>query len=470
MKEYKPYLAGEFITTQKTLEVTNPYSGEVVAKTWIVGKKELDKAIEKALSVQKEMAEYPTYLRYEALMQIAEELKERKQELATILAAEAGKPMRYAKGEIERAIQTFTIAAEESKRLPGEILSLDWTRPGHGKQGFVRYFPVGLVAGISPFNFPMNLAVHKIAPAIASGNPIILKPSTSTPLSTLALAEIIDKTNLPKGGVSILPMDRISGNQLVTDNRIKLLSFTGSPAVGWKMKAQSGRKKVLLELGGNAGVIVTGSADINHAVARCLVGGFAYSGQVCIHSQRIYVEEAVFEEFTTKFVAGAKALKRGAPEEDETEISAMIDENNARRVEGWVNEAVEEGATILCGGKREGSFYPATVLSETKPQMKVCALEIFGPVVTLESVKNFKAAVEQINNSEYGLQAAVFTTSIYEMDYAHANLEVGGVIINEVTTFRVDHMPYGGVKNSGLGREGVKYSIMEMMEPRILVR
>lgn len=470
MKEYKPYLAGEFITTSKVLEVTNPYSGDVVAKTWIVGKDELNKAIEKALSVQKAMAEFPSYMRYETLMQIAEALKERKQELATILAAEAGKPMRYAKGEIERAIQTFTVAAEESKRLPGEVLSLDWSRPGHGKQGVIKYFPVGLVAGISPFNFPMNLAVHKIAPAIASGNPIILKPSTSTPLSTLALAEIIDKTSLPKGGVSILPMDRISGNQLVTEDRIKLLSFTGSPVVGWKMKSESGRKKVLLELGGNAGVIVTRSADIDHAVARCLVGGFAYSGQVCIHSQRIYVEEAVFEEFANKFVAGAKALKRGAPEEDETEISAMIDENNARRVEGWVNEAVEEGAKILCGGKRDGSFYQATVLSDTHPRMKVCALEVFGPVVTLESVKSFETAVEEINNSEYGLQAAVFTTSIFEMDYAYANLEVGGVIINEVTTFRVDHMPYGGVKNSGLGREGVKYSIMEMMEPRILVR
>jgi len=470
MKEYKPYLAGEFITTDKVLEITNPYTGEVVATTWLAGKNEVEKAIETALTIQKEMAELPTYIRYKALMQIATELRQRKQEMATILAAEAGKPMRYAKGEIERAIQTFTVAAEESKRLPGEILSLDWTQPGHGKQGVVKYFPIGVIAGISPFNFPMNLAVHKIAPAIASGNPIILKPSTSTPLSTLALAEIIDKTDLPKGSISILPMDRISGNQLVIDDRIKLLSFTGSPVVGWKMKAQSGRKKVLLELGGNAGVIVTRTADIDHAVARCLVGGFAYSGQVCIHSQRIYVEESVYEEFSTKFVAGAKALKRGAPEEDETEISAMIDENNAKRVEGWVNEAVEEGAKLLCGGQREGSFYQATILSDTHPRMKVCALEVFGPVVTLESVKSFESAVDEINNSEYGLQAAVFTSSIYEMDYAHNHLEVGGVIINEVTTFRVDHMPYGGVKNSGLGREGVKYSIMEMMEPRILVR
>lgn len=470
MEEYRPYLAGNFIVTDRTLEVVNPYSGEVIAKTWLVGKVEVEKAIQSSLQVQRTMAQLPTYIRYEALMQIASELNQTKQKLAEILAAEAGKPIRYAKGEIERAIQTFTVAAEESKRLPGEVVSLDWTRPGHGKNGIVKYFPIGIVAGISPFNFPLNLAVHKIAPAIASGNPIILKPSTSTPLSTLALAKIIDKTDLPKGAVSILPMDRESGNQLVTDDRIKLLSFTGSPSVGWKMKAQSGKKKVLLELGGNAGIIITRSADIGHAVARCLVGGFAYSGQVCIHSQRIFVEEAVFEEFSTKFVEGVEALKRGAPQDDDTEISSMIDENNAKRVEAWVNEAVEDGAKILCGGNRDGSYYQPTVLSDTAPKMKVCALEVFGPVVTLEAVKNFEAAVNHINNSEYGLQAAVFTSSIDEMDYAHNHLEVGGVIINDVTTFRVDHMPYGGVKNSGLGREGVKYSIMEMMEPRILVR
>ncbi len=470
MKTYDIYCGGVFRSTETKLEVTNPYSGKVVAGTFLASASDLEDALQAALAVKDEMAALPVWRRYEALMQIAGELRENRNEFAALLAAEAGKPMRYALGEIDRAIQTFTVAAEESKRLPGELLSLDLTKPGEGKHGVVKYFPVGVVAGISPFNFPMNLAVHKIAPAIASGCPIILKPSTSTPLSTLALAEIIDKTTLPKGAVSIMPMDRATGNNLVTDDRIKLLSFTGSPAVGWKMKAQAGRKKVLLELGGNAGVIVTKSADIDHAVKRCLIGGFAYSGQVCIHSQRIYVERAVFDEFAAKFVEGAKALRKGPPEDDNTEISAMIDELNARRVEGWVNEAVEEGARILCGGKRHGSFYEATVLSDTHSRMKVCALEVFGPVVTLEPVDSFEQAVDEINNSEYGLQAAVFTTSIAEMDYAHNHLEVGGVIINEVTTFRVDHMPYGGIKNSGLGREGLKYAIHEMMEPRILVR
>ncbi len=470
MKDYEFYCAGEFRKSEKTLEVTNPYSGELVAQTYSAGEADLEEALQKAVSLREEMAALPTWQRYEILMQTAEALRENRREFAALLAAEAGKPMRYALGEIDRATQTFTVAAEETKRLPGELLSLDWTKPGEGKHGVVKYFPVGVVAGISPFNFPMNLAVHKIAPAIASGCPIILKPSTSTPLSTLKLARVLHKTTLPKGAVSIMPMDRKTGNRLVTDERIKLLSFTGSPAVGWMMKAQSGRKKVLLELGGNAGVIVTASADIDHAVKRCLIGGFAYSGQVCIHSQRIYVDEKVFDEFAEKFVAGAKALKRGAPEDDDTEISAMIDEANARRVESWVNEAVDEGAKVLCGGKRHGSFYEATVLSDTHPRMKVCALEVFGPVVTLEPVKSFEQAVDEINNSEYGLQAAVFTTSISEMDYAHNHLEVGGVIINDVTTFRVDHMPYGGVKNSGLGREGLKYAIAEMMEPRILVR
>jgi len=316
----------------------------------------------------------------------------------------------------------------------------------------------------------MNLAVHKLAPAIASGCPIILKPSTSTPLSTLALAKILNETELPKGAVSIMPMDRKTGNVLVTDDRIKLLSFTGSPAVGWKMKAQAGRKKVLLELGGNAGVIVTNSADLETTVKKCVAGAFAYSGQVCIHSQRIYVEKGVFNDFAIRFVELAQNLRKGAPEDSDTEISAMIDEANAKRVEDWVNEAIEEGAKLLCGGQREGSYYSPTVLTETKPAMKVCALEIFGPVVTLEPVDSFEQAVAEINNSEYGLQAAVFTNSIHQMDYAHRHLEVGGVIINDITTFRVDHMPYGGVKNSGLGREGVKYSMFEMMEPRLLVK
>ena len=327
-----------------------------------------------------------------------------------------------------------------------------------------------MVGGISPFNFPLNLAVHKIAPAIASGCPIILKPSSTTPLSTLKLARIIDMTSLPKGAVSILSMDRKTGNLLVTDGRFKLLTFTGSPDVGWKMKQDAGKKKVILELGGNAAVVVTESADIDLSVAKCVVGGFSYSGQVCIHAQRIYVQDKVFSEFSEKFVNAVKKLKAGDPLDPNTEISAMIDEANAIRIEQWVNEALRDGAKILTGGKREGAFYPPTVLTETKSEMKVCALEVFGPVVTLEPYSDFEKVIDAVNKSRYGLQAGIFTNDLNQMNIAFDQIEVGGVIMNDVPTFRVDHMPYGGIKDSGLGREGVKYAIMEMMEPKILVK
>ncbi len=467
--EYKIFVAGEFKTTQNQLNVYNPYNKELIANTYLAGVDELHEAIEKAEKVQEELKNMPSHKKYTILMQIADALKVKREYLAKILAMEAGKPLRYALGEIDRAAQTFLVAAEESKRLPKEYLSLDWTPAGEGKQALVKYFPIGLVAGIAPFNFPLNLAVHKLAPAIAAGNPIILKPARATPLSVLELAAIISETSLPKGAVSILPMDRVSGNLLVTDNRFKLLSFTGSPSVGWRMKEQAGKKKVLLELGGNAGVIVSKSATIENAVAKCLAGSFAYSGQVCIHVQRIFVHQTIFDEFTNKLVEKTKLLKQGAPELPETEISAMIDQENAERVENWVNEAVENGAKILCGGKRQATFFEPTILTDTKPDMKVCALEIFGPVVSVEKFDVFEEAIRFINDSEYGLQAGIFTNHINEMNFAFNNLEVGGVIINDVPTFRVDHMPYGGVKNSGLGREGVKYAIQEMMEARLLV-
>ncbi|MCK5856151.1 MAG: aldehyde dehydrogenase family protein [Bacteroidales bacterium] len=470
MEEYKIYLAGKFVQTNSEVKIFNPYHEKAFAKTYLAGKQELEEAIISGQKVLKTMRDLPSYERYDILMQIAQGLSDNLNEIAQILSDESGKPMRYAKGEIQRSIQTFTVAAEEAKRLPAEVMSLDWTAAGKGKQGVIRYFPVGLVAGISPFNFPMNLAVHKIAPAIAAGCPIILKPSTTTPLSTLALAKIIDKTSLPKGAISILPMSRAEGNQLVTDDRFKLLSFTGSPHVGWLMKAESGRKKVVLELGGNAGMVITKSADLDLAVEKAIIGGFAYSGQVCIHAQRIYVAQEIFEEFAHKFVSKVKNLKVGDPTDDSTEISAMIDENNAKRVEAWVNEAIHDGAKVLCGGNRHGTYYEPTILSDTKPKMKVCALEVFGPVVTLEPFSDFESVIDEVNESEFGLQAGVFTNQIDEMDYAFTNLEVGGVIINDSPIFRVDHMPYGGIKDSGLGREGVKYAIHDMMEARILVR
>lgn len=470
MKQLPIYVAGEFVTTPNIFKVYNSYNNQEIAETYLAGKNELNAAIKKAEEAAKKMKNLPAYKKYEILTEIAQKIKQKKQYLADILAQEASKPMKYALGEIERAIQTFIIAAEEAKRLPKEYLSIDWTKAGENKEGFVKYFPIGLIAGIAPFNFPLNLAVHKIAPALASGNSIILKPARSTPLSTLELAKIIDETELPKGALSVLPMNRIAGNQLVTDERFKLLTFTGSPEVGWEMKNNAGKKRVVLELGGNAGVAVSKTADIEHAVNRCLIGGFAYSGQVCIHVQRIYVHKDVFNEFSTKFVEKVQKLKVGDPLDINTDISAMIDENNAKRIEAWVNEAVDNGVKILCGGKRKNAYYDPTVLTETKNEMKVCSMEVFGPVVTLEKVDTFTQAVYEINQSEYGLQAGIFTDSQKEINFAYNDIEVGGLIVNDVPTFRVDHMPYGGVKNSGLGREGLKYAIAEMMEPRLLVK
>lgn len=469
-KTYEIYCAGKFIATPQTLAVHNPFNGNLVSTTYLAGDAELEEAVTAAANVAEELRKIPSFKRYNILKQISEAMLTQRQWIAGLICLESGKPIRYALGEVDRSIQTFAVAAEESRRLPAEYISIDWTPAGTGKEGFVKYFPVGIVAGIAPFNFPLNLAVHKIAPAIAAGCPIILKPSSLTPLSTLFLARIIDKTELPKGAVSILPMNRQTGNKLVTHERISLLSFTGSPEVGWKMKRDAGRKKVVLELGGNAGVIVSHGADLDAAVAKCVVGGFSYSGQVCIHTQRIYVLQDLFEAFAGKFVEKVQQLKPGNPLDPETDMAVMIDLPNAERVESWVNEAVASGAKILAGGKREGSFMQPTVLTGTREEMQVCSSEVFGPVVVIEPVATFEEAIMHINSGRFGLQAGVFTDSLSEMNQAFDQLHVGGVIINDVPTFRVDHMPYGGIKDSGLGREGVKYAMMDMLEPRLLVK
>jgi len=468
--DVKIFLAGSFIGTEQKVVVVNPFDGSIAGTTYLAGDAEFEKAVEAALSAREPLRQMPAYSRYEALMKIRQSLIDQREAFALTIVRESAKPLRYALAEVDRSIQTFTVAAEETKRLPREYLALDWTAAGQGREGRVKYFPIGVVAGISPFNFPLNLAVHKIAPALAAGCPIILKPSTSTPLSTLKLAGLIAETKFPAGAVSILPMSRTTGNKLVTDSRISLLSFTGSPEVGWAMKAAAGKKKTLLELGGNAGVIVTPTSDVELAVKRCLTGAFSYSGQVCIHTQRIYVHQSVFRQFSELFSEGVARLKHGNPELPETEISVMIDQENAIRVEKWISEAVEDGAHLVCGGKRQGKYIEPTVLTGTTANMRVCSDEVFGPVVTLEPYDSFNEAVSLLNQSRFGLQAGVFTDSLNEMESAFEQLQVGGVIINDVPTFRVDHMPYGGIKDSGLGREGVKYAIMEMMEPRILVR
>lgn len=469
-EHYFFFTAGTFRNSPELLEIRNPFDGSLVGTTSLAASSDLEDAIVAALDVAESMKNLEAYKRYEALQYISMQLIARKEHLANILACEAAKPLRLARIEIERAAETFRIASEESKRLPGEFLRIDWTPPGQGKEAWVKYFPIGLVAGIAPFNFPMNLAVHKIAPAIAAGCPIILKSASSTPLSTLELARIIAETNLPPGAVSILPMDRQTGNQLVTDERFRLLTFTGSPEVGWNMKKQAGKKKVVLELGGNAGVIVSESANIDLALNKCLTGGYAYAGQVCIHTQRIYIHETIYEEFIRRFTEMVRSLKTGHPLDPSTDVSCMIDLANAIRVEQWVNEALAGGARLLAGGRRNGNLVEPVLLTNTQPDMKVNCEEVFGPVVVAEPYTDFSEAIRFINNSRFGLQAGVFTNHLDEMNQAFEQLEVGGVIINDTPTFRADHMPYGGVKDSGLGREGVKYAMLDMLEPRVLVK
>jgi len=470
METFKIYCAGRFIGTDQLLEVVNPFSQNKAFSTYLAGIKEVEDAIVSGLEAEKAMKQLPTYKRYEILSTIVESLTKQKNEVALVLATESGKPLRLALAEVNRAIQTFIVAAEESKRLPGEVMSIDWAPEAKNKEAIIKYFPVGLVAGISPFNFPLNLAVHKIAPAIAAGCPIIIKPASNTPITALLLAQIIDKTDLPKGAFSVLPMDRETGNMLVTDERIKLLSFTGSPDVGWKMKNKTGKKKVVLELGGNAGVIVASSANVKYAAQRAVVGGFAYSGQVCIHAQRFFVHEKHYEAFIDELLPLVRALKTGEATDISTDFSVMIDEKNAIRVETWINEAVSEGAKVIYGGQRKGNLLEPTIMVNTNKEMKVNFREIFGPVITISKFFTFEEAVDMVNHGHYGLQAGVFTNAIDEMNYAFENIHVGGVILNDIPTFRVDHMPYGGIKDSGLGREGVKYAMLDMMEGKILVK
>lgn len=470
MEIFLPYVAGQFVESSLVHSIRNPFSGNEVAKACFADNAMMEEAIAKGAEAQKLLAKMPAWKRAEILHFIADQLQENAQYHASLLATEAAKPLRYASTEIDRAIQTFRVAAEETKRINGELIRMDWTKAGQGHEGIIKFMPVGLVAGISPFNFPLNLAVHKIAPAIAAGCPIVLKPASSTPLSTMALARILHMAGLPNGAVSVLPADRHVGNMLVTDPRIKLLSFTGSDTIGWKMKAEAGKKKTVLELGGNAGVIIAQSAHPDHLLDLCLQGAFAYSGQVCIHAQRFFVHAQHYDYFVENMRRLALNLTCGAPELQQTEFSSMIDEPNAIRVHDWIQEAVNQGAELVCGGQRNGAFVDPTILTHTHQQMKVNAEEIFGPVITIQPFHHFEQAVQLLNHSRFGLQAGVFTNNIHEMDYSFAEIEAGGIILNNVPTLRFDHMPYGGIKDSGLGREGVKYAMQDMLETKILVK
>jgi acyl-CoA reductase-like NAD-dependent aldehyde dehydrogenase len=462
------FLAGDFVRAGTPLEVRDPATGELVATTWQAGPEELERATAAAVDAFPATRRLASFERRDALAHVAERISQDADELAELLSRESGKPIRDAKGEVARGALTFRIAAEEALRVNGEWLPLDWSAANRGRSGIVRRYPIGPVAGISPFNFPLNLAAHKVAPAIAAGCSIVLKPPSKDPLVMLRVAGYLAETNLPKGAVSVLPMDRPTGDRMVADDRFKLLSFTGSPSVGWKMKAEAGKKKVVLELGGNAGAIVDDTADLEWAVARLAYGAFAYSGQVCISVQRIYVVESIFADFQRLFVDKVRQLKVGSPLDPATDLGPMVNARAVARTHEWVGEALERGATALVGGDPDGLFYPPTVLVNVPKDARVCGEEVFAPVVNLFPVPDFKAAIAEINDSQFGLQCGVFTNDLERTLLAHDELEVGGVIVNDVPTWRTDAMPYGGVKDSGLGREGLRWSIEDMTEPRLL--
>ena len=451
------------------VEIRSPYDGNLVARVAQGRKEHAEAAIAAAVKAFGTTRRLPAFERQRILRQIVAFMIERKEEFARTLAQEAGKPIKAARTEIERSIFTFTVAAEESTRIHGEYLPLDWQEFTAGRWGIVRRFPIGPIAGITPFNFPLNLVAHKVAPAIAAGCPIVLKPAPQTPLCSLLLAECVQQAGWPDGGLSVLPLSNEDAGLLVTDERIKLISFTGSVPVGWDIKRRAGKKKVVLELGGNAAVLVHSDADVAYAAERCVVGGFAYAGQTCISVQRILVEQSVYGKFTDLLIEAVKQLKTGDPMDESTDVGPLIRESDAIRTTAWIDEAVRAGARLLCGGRRTHNIVEPTILTGTKPDMKVNCQEIFGPVVTVEPYQNFDQALRQVNSSIYGMQAGVFTRDAKLLFQAYEELEVGSVIAGDVPSFRIDHMPYGGVKDSGLGREGLRYAIEEMTEPKLLV-
>ena len=468
-ESYPYYLASEPHYANTDLDVTNKYTGEVATKVAMADADTIDKAIAAAEEAQPAMAAMAPFERQAVLEHCVKRFTERADELAQALCIEAGKPIKDAKGEVSRLIDTFKIAAEESVRINGEVVNLEISARARGYQGMTKKVPIGPCSFISPFNFPLNLAAHKVAPAIAAGCTFVLKPASRTPIGALIIGEVLAETDLPKGAFSILPCSRDGADLFTTDERLKLLSFTGSPDVGWALKAKAGKKPVVLELGGNAACVVDEDADIEDAIDRVIVGAYYQSGQSCISVQRLLVHSKIYDEFKSRYVEKVKALVSGDPSNEDTFIGPMISEGEAERLHGWIEEAKEKGATILCGGTRDGAMLEATVMENVPKDCDASAEEAFGPLSILVPFDDYDEALEEVNNSRYGLQAGVFTRDIYKAHKAWDVLDVGGVVIGDVPSWRVDNMPYGGVKDSGLGREGIRYAIEDMSETRLMV-
>jgi acyl-CoA reductase-like NAD-dependent aldehyde dehydrogenase len=473
-----PFIGGRFVETAARRTLRAPYDGRVLAEVCECGPGELDAALRSAERALSTTARLTTDKRVAICAATARGIEAQAERLALAICDDAGKPIADAQAEVVRARLCFELAAAEALTTSGEgqVLPMDLAPLGYGRTGILRRFPIGPVAAISPFNFPLNLAVHKVAPALAAGCPIVLKPASQTPTVALLLAEIITEAGWPEGALSVVPAMRAAADVLVTDDRCKLLTFTGSAPVGWDMKARAGKKKVTLELGGNAAVILDetiSEADLPTIIPKLIYGAYSYSGQKCISIQRVFVvakgSDRLYRAVCERMAAAVAKINAGDPHDPKVLVGPLIDEQNARRVESWISEAAQLGGRQLCGGVRQGTFVPPTLLAAVPSQAQVVRDEVFGPVCVLDQVPSFAAAIAAVNDSRFGLQAAVFTRDLGHALAAHEELAVGAVILNEAPSFRIDHMPYGGIKDSGLGREGIRSAIVDMTEPRLLI-
>lgn len=468
-KEWGYFVGGEIRTEGEPLEIRSCFDDTLVGRTFRPSEAVVEEAVQTALDSFAQTSSLPIYERAAALRAMIRGMEARRDEIVEVLALEAGKPVKAGRVEVDRCLFNLRMVSEETHRIEGELIPLGLLPAAKDRWGLIRRFPLGAVLAITPFNFPLNLVAHKIAPAFAAGNSVVQKPASKTPLSSLILADIAHQAGFPPGALNVLPCASSQAEDLVRDDRFKLLTFTGSAEIGWHLKSVAGKKRVSLELGGNAGVIIHSDCDLEEAAKRCAMGGFAFAGQSCIAVQRILVHRPAWEPFVKSLVDAVEALRVGNPLDEDTDVGPLISLSDAERVEEWVGEAVAGNAELLTGGRRDGAIYYPTVITNTRSTMKVNCCEVFGPVVTVEAYDSFDTALEEINNSDFGLQAGLFTSDNKRIFQAFEKLEVGGVVANDVPTFRADHMPYGGVKDSGTGREGPRYAIEEMTERKILV-
>lgn len=469
MGEYGVLIDGQWLKTGDAIEVRSPYDNSLVAVVHRAGADEVERAIASATEAFEQTRRMPSWQRSEILKKISDGIQGRHEEFSRTIALEAGKPIRTARAEVDRAVFTFKVASEESLRIYGEVVPLDWMPGMEGRTALIQRVPLGPVAGISPFNFPLNLVAHKVAPALAAGNPIIIRPASQTPVSSLKLGELVLEAGWPPTAFAVVPSTTDNAAPLVEDQRIKKLTFTGSPAVGWALKRRAGRKRITLELGGNAGNIIHSDAEVAFAAGRVVLGGFSYAGQSCISVQRVYTHSDIYEEFVDELIPRVEALKTGNPLDEDTDVGPLIDMGAADRVEDWLEEAKTGGARVLTGGSREGNLWQPTVLASIEEDMRISCQEVFAPLVGLYQYKDIDQAIHSVDTSDFGLQAGLFTHDWNIIQKAFNNIEVGGLMVNDVSTFRVDHMPYGGVKASGFGREGLRYAIEEMTEMKLLM-